>query len=111
MVSQILSAVLDGRSPLWVLPAWGDIIWIWAWSLVGGIVVWCWRSPMQLGLTVCLTIAVLYATSWTVLLQGGWMPLVPAALALVVTGGRIAILKRSLPDRSTLPLKPRLKME
>jgi CHASE2 domain-containing sensor protein len=111
MVSQMLSAVLDGRTPLWVLPVWGEIIWIGAWSLVGGIVVWCWRSPVQLGLTICLTISALYASSWALLLQGGWMPLVPTALALVVTGGRIAIVKRSLPDSSNLPLKPTLKME
>lgn len=111
MVSQILSAVLDRRTPLWVLPIWGEIVWIWAWSLVGGIVIWCWRSPVRMGLNICLTISVLYGLSWALLLQGGWMPLVPAALALVVTGGRIAIVKRSLPDSSTLPLKPTLKME
>ena len=111
MVSQILSAVLDRRTPLWVLPIWGEIVWIWAWSLVGGIVIWCWHSPVRMGLNICLTISVLYGLSWALLLQGGWMPLVPAALALVVTGGRIAIVKRSLPDSSTLPLKPTLKME
>ena len=111
MVSQILSAVLDRRSPLWVLPVWGEIIWIWAWSLVGGIVVWCWRSPARLLPIVCLTIAVLYASSWALLLQGGWIPLVPAALALVVTAGRIAIVKHSLPDSSTLPPKSKLKID
>lgn len=111
MVSQILSAVLDGRTPLWVLPLWGEIVWIWAWSLAGGIVVWCCRSPVRLGLTVCLTIAALYGCSWTLLLQAGWMPLVPAALALVVTAGRIAIVKHSWLDSSNLSLKPRLKME
>ncbi|MGL5923525.1 CHASE2 domain-containing protein [Chroococcidiopsis sp.] len=111
MVSQLLSAVLDGRPPLWVLPLWGEITWIWAWSLVGGVVVWCWRSPVRLGLSVCLTIAALYGSSWILLLQGGWLPLVPAALALVVTGGRIAVVKRSLPDSSNLPPKPTLKID
>lgn len=111
MVSQILSAVLDGRKPLWVLPIWGDSIWIWAWSLVGGIIVWYWRSPVRLVSVVCLTIAALYGSSWILLLQGGWLPLVPAALALVVTGGRMAIVKLSLPNSSNLPQKPTLKID
>jgi CHASE2 domain-containing sensor protein len=40
MVSQILSAVLDERPILGVLPFWGDIFWIWVWSSVSGLIVW-----------------------------------------------------------------------
>ncbi|MDF5732258.1 MAG: CHASE2 domain-containing protein, partial [Rhizonema sp. PD38] len=32
MVSQILSAVLDGRPLLWGLPFWGEVLWVWSWS-------------------------------------------------------------------------------
>jgi CHASE2 domain-containing sensor protein len=41
MVSQILSAVLDERPILGVLPFWGDIVWIWVWSSVSGLMVEC----------------------------------------------------------------------
>jgi len=43
MVSQILSAVLDRRPLLWWLPQWGETLWVWSWSLVGGIIVWHFR--------------------------------------------------------------------
>ncbi len=97
MVSQILGAVEDGRPLIWWLPQWGDAVWVWVWSLVGGVVVYQVRShnlrntqlpQLVLGLSIC--VAVLYALCWFFLVQGGWLPLVPAALAIVLTGGAIA---------------------
>jgi CHASE2 domain-containing sensor protein len=32
LVSQMLSAVQDGRPLIWWLPQWGDALWVWAWS-------------------------------------------------------------------------------
>ncbi len=98
LVSQILSALKDGRPLIWWLPQWGDALWLWVWSLTGGILVWQVRShsvreaqsSLRLVLTLGLSVAVLYGLCWGVLLQGGWLPLVPAALALVATGGAIA---------------------
>ena len=36
-VSQIISAALDGRSLLWVLPYWGEAIWILVWAIAGSL--------------------------------------------------------------------------
>jgi CHASE2 domain-containing sensor protein len=98
MVSQILSAVEDGRPLIWWLPQWVDALWIWIWSLTGGIVVWMVRSQslrraqlllfLVLALSICVSI--LYALCWVFLLQGAWLPLVPAAIAIVFTGGAVA---------------------
>lgn len=104
MVSQTLSAVLDKRPQIWWLPQWGDALWVWVWSLTGGIVVCLvrWRcedqSPSSLHLVLALSfsVSVLYGLCWVFLLQGGWLPLVPAALALVVTGSTIATLKTQI---------------
>ena len=85
MLSQILSAVLDQRPLLWVWPIWGEAIWIWIWSLIGGVLVLRLRSPLILGLTGGFALGGLYALCFTLLLKGGWVPLVPSALALVVT--------------------------
>jgi CHASE2 domain-containing sensor protein len=114
MVSQILSAVQDGRPLTWWLPQWGDAVWIWVWSLTGGIVVWqvrsrkaqrFARSPLSVVLTLSLSVTVLYGLCWVFLLQGGWLPLVPAALALVATGGAIA-LRAPAQDQSPTPAFP-----
>lgn len=87
MVSQILSAVLDGRSLLWVWPFWGEALWLWGWSVLGGILVWHIRNPRSLGLAGVTALWVLYGLSFGLITQGGWVPLVPSALALVITGG------------------------
>ncbi|NJP09694.1 MAG: CHASE2 domain-containing protein [Leptolyngbyaceae cyanobacterium RU_5_1] len=86
MVSQILSAVLDQRTLLWWLPSWGATLWIWGWSLVGGLVALFFRSPPHLGLAVGIAFISLYGVCFVFLLKGGWVPLVPAVLALTITG-------------------------
>lgn len=92
MVSQILSAVLDGRPLLWVWPAWGEILWIWGWSLVGGTISWGlgWRPLLRLGLAVVM-LGSLYGFCFVLLLQGGWVPLVPSAFALAISAGSIVV--------------------
>jgi CHASE2 domain-containing sensor protein len=98
LVSQSLSAVLDGRPLIWWLPEWGDALWVLGWSLTSGVLVYQLRSQslrnakllllLVLALSLCVT--ALYGLCWVLLLQGGWLPLIPAALAIVFTGGAIA---------------------
>ncbi|MBD2448397.1 CHASE2 domain-containing protein [Nostoc sp. FACHB-152] len=91
MISQILSAVLDGRPLLTVWSPGVEIIWIWAWSLLGGILAWRWRSLPILLLVVCITSSVLYLLCLSLLIGGVWVAFVPSALALVGTVSIISI--------------------
>jgi len=112
MVSQILSAVLDKRPLVWVLPQWGgfqwgDTLWVFAWSITGGLLAWRlpWRSLsvgeaapkglgkslLYLGLAGGAATLVLHQVCLVILTQGGWMPLVPSALALFATGSILVI--------------------
>ena len=89
MVSQLLSAVKDGRSLLWVWPSWGEALWVYSWSVVGGILAWRIQHSWSLGLAGVTAVVVLYGVSFGVFTQGGWIPVVPPALAMVVTGGSV----------------------
>ena len=89
MVSQILSAVLDQRPLLWVWQGWGETIWIWGWSLVGGILALRFRRLLYLGLSGGIALGALYGLSFGIFLNGGWVPLVPSAIALVATSGSV----------------------
>lgn len=91
MVSQILSAVKDERPLLWVWSPWSETLWVWSWSLLGGILAWRIRSSLRLGLAGGSTLGILYGLSFGLICQGGWVPLVPSALALVITGGSVVI--------------------
>jgi len=86
-ISQILSTVLDGRPILWVLPSWGDIIWILAWSVGGSAIVWRVRSPSHQGFTIAAIVIILYGICAIALLnQGLWIPFIPSAFGIIVGG-------------------------
>ena len=91
MVSQILSAVLDGRTLLWVWPVWGEAFWVFYWSVFGGILAWRIRNSWLFGLAIVTVIGVISAISFVMLLKGIWIPLIPAVLTLVVTGSSVLI--------------------
>ncbi|MFL9459011.1 CHASE2 domain-containing protein [Tolypothrix bouteillei VB521301_2] len=91
MVSQIVSAVKDGRPLLLALPVWGEVLWVWGWSFVGGAIAWRSRSGRYLILGGGGAIGVLYTLCFILFCSGIWVPLVPSALVLVVTGGTVAV--------------------
>ncbi|MGK7888832.1 MAG: CHASE2 domain-containing protein [Leptolyngbyaceae cyanobacterium] len=87
MVSQMLSAVLDDRPLLWGLPPWADGLWVFGWSALASIVVIVGRSPWHYGGGMIALVLGLTGISFLFLLQGGWVPLVPAAISLLLTLG------------------------
>jgi CHASE2 domain-containing sensor protein len=91
MISQILSAVQDGRPLLRVWSLWAEVIWIWGWSLVGGVLAWRKLSLPWLTLAVSITSGVLYIVCLGLLISGAWVPFVPSILSLVATVSLMSI--------------------
>ncbi len=94
MISQILSAVLDGR-PL--LRAWSpgiEVIWIWVWAMAGGVLAWRWHSLLRLALVAGVSVGMLYLVCFNLLIGGIWVPFVPSALVLVLTVGTTLTVKQ-----------------
>ncbi|MGH8000917.1 MAG: CHASE2 domain-containing protein [Brasilonema sp.] len=91
MISQIISAVKDGRLLLSMLPVWGEVLWVYGWSFVGGVIVWGCRSGRCIILAGGGAIGVLYFLCLILFCSGIWVPLVPSALVLIMTGGTVAI--------------------
>ena len=85
MVHQILRAVKDDQPLLWVWSTWGEVLWIWGWSFVGGMVVFYRWQQWQQVLIVGTTLVVLYGCCFILFLYGGWVPLVPSVLTLILT--------------------------
>ncbi|WP_181314329.1 CHASE2 domain-containing protein [Phormidesmis priestleyi] len=101
MVSQILSVIKRERPLIWTLPQWAELLWIWAWATVGGLLAWRIRSFLTLLVFVGGAIVGLCFICVILLMRGGWLPLVPSgfALAFATTGVRVVIY-------STNPGKP-----
>ncbi|MBF2026710.1 MAG: CHASE2 domain-containing protein [Oscillatoriales cyanobacterium C42_A2020_001] len=84
MTSQLISAVLDGRSLLWTLPVFWEILWILGWSLLGGLLAFYLQKAVVLGVASGVAIAALYGLCLGLLIQTGcWLPLVPAVIGCV----------------------------
>jgi CHASE2 domain-containing sensor protein len=84
-ISQIISAVEDGRPLLWWWSQGTEILWIWGWSVISGAIAWFVRRPIYLVLALASAIAILCGLCLLLLLQGGWVPLVPCFLAAIAT--------------------------
>lgn len=96
MISQILSAVLDGRPLIGVWALWGEFIWVWVWSVIGGVLAWrCRTLPLYGILGGGVAFGTLYGLSFWLLIQGTWIPFLPSALALFVTAGSMLVLIRN----------------
>ncbi len=91
MISQILSAVENGRPLLRVWSLWLEVAWILGWSVVGGILAWRNLSLPWLALAAGVTSSVLYVACFGLLIWGAWVPFVPSALSLLATVGLMSI--------------------
>jgi CHASE2 domain-containing sensor protein len=105
MVSQLLSAVLDRRPLLWVWPDWAEGLWIVGWSVMGGTLAIITRSRVWFALSIGASLVVLGGICWAGLLYGGWLPLLPSALVLIVTSSSVDVLKRGLHFQSRVLLE------
>ncbi len=85
MVSHILSAVENNRPLLWWWSVWEEALWVWGWSLVGGIIAWRCSKPLYLGLAIAGALLVLFGICFGIFTLAGWIPLVPPALVILLT--------------------------
>jgi CHASE2 domain-containing sensor protein len=91
MISNIISAVADGRTLLWWWSGWIETIWLGTWSFIGALLVFKRRSHRYRFIAIAIATAILMGICYLVFLIGGWIPLVPSALGLILTGASVSI--------------------
>ena len=99
IVSQIISAALDGR-PL--IRVWADPLewsWIILWAGVGAVIAWGLRSPVQRVISLVLLSSGLIGGSYAVFLGGWWIPVVPTLVGLWATTIAILLMTNKQRDR------------
>ena len=84
VVSQILDAVSNQRRLFWFFPEWGQILWMWGWTLVGAVVAWRIQHPLVLGLATSASLGILLLSCFAILTQAGWVPVVSPILGFIV---------------------------
>jgi len=84
--SQIVSAVLDGRSLLRVWADAWEYLWIVAWGLLGISLGRFLRSPWKILFGILVASVSLIGICYGLILMGWWVPIVPVLLVLVLNG-------------------------
>ncbi len=85
IVSQILSAVLDGRPFIWYWSNGVEAVWVWFWSVAGGVLAWRLRHPLYLGFAGAATLVGLVGVCFFLFLQSGWVPVIPPLIVFILT--------------------------
>ena len=102
MTSQIISAALDNRPLIWWWSNLWESIWIWIWSLLGAILGWYLRRPLWLASAVAFSLLLLFTSCWATYVYAGWIPLIPAAIALMFASTTTALLWAQIHKNSML---------
>jgi CHASE2 domain-containing sensor protein/energy-coupling factor transporter ATP-binding protein EcfA2 len=85
MVSQLVNAALNKRPLIWYWPWWIDMLWISAWSFVGGLIIWKLQKPRKwlIGIGGVSLIGIPGTCYIIFAAQSGWIPLIPSIVSLL----------------------------
>jgi CHASE2 domain-containing sensor protein len=85
MISQIISTVQNQRILLWTWTDIEEILWIFGWSIIGWVIGSKFCSPLYLLISISLASILLYGICYALLLYGGWIPLIPSEIVLLLS--------------------------
>lgn len=86
MLSQLLSAVLDGRPLFSFWSEWAEVAWILSWTLVGATGAWIFRHPLALTLSGTVLLGGLLGTSWILFINATWVPVFTPLVGFAIAG-------------------------
>ena len=88
VISQLLSIAQDNdqRFLIWWFPWWGEILWIATWAIVTGIVTVYLPKLLWKKVSLVFILVTLYLLSYLIFRVGGWTPLIPGMLAVILSG-------------------------
>jgi len=89
MVSQLLDAATGSRPLFWFWPEWAEVVWIVAWSVLGGILGRISYHPLRLSLRLAIALGTCTGIGFYLFINGGWVPLAAPALGFVLTAGTV----------------------
>jgi CHASE2 domain-containing sensor protein len=90
--SQLIHHVLENRALIWWWPIWGEYVWVFAWATLTGVALWWFYQPKWLITAGVGTVLILYIACYSVMAtQVGWLPLVPAIIAMGGTGALVVM--------------------
>ncbi|WP_318780295.1 CHASE2 domain-containing protein [Atlanticothrix silvestris] len=111
IASQLLSTVLDGRPLIWYWPEWGVFLWVWGWSLVGGLLTWRLQRTLYWLIATGGATASLYIICLIFFMLSGWIPLIPSMIAMAVTSVSVVASQITLQKEQQLKISELLRYQ
>jgi len=93
--SQLISAVLDGRSLITYWPLPGELLWVFLWSILGGTAGFYARKVWRFVLAEAIVGGLLVVACYGLFLGGTWVPLTPALIGCGFTALGTVLLDRA----------------
>jgi len=93
VISQSLGMILNQHPALSALPEWGKALWTALWAVLGGWLVWRFRTPWVMWLAALLTLIGCVIGSFILTI---WIPIVPPAIAFSLTSLMVGLVKNRL---------------
>lgn len=95
-VSQILSTILDDRPLISGWSAFAESLWIGAWAILGGLLIWVSQHSKINAAMLCLALVSLEGLAVLLLWQGIWVPVAAPLLAILGSSGGMLLYRRRL---------------
>lgn len=92
--SQLLGIALDGQPLLWSWTNLAEGLWVMGWAVGGAVFARSVKRPVKFSVGTVLLLGGLYGVCYGFFLQGGWIPIVPPALAVMLAAGGVVLLER-----------------
>ena len=83
MVSQTLTAALEGRSLFWFWSEPIEVLWIVSWAIAGGLLAGCAQRPFIIALTGIGLLLLLVGAGYGLFLHQAWVPIAAPAIAAI----------------------------
>lgn len=83
MTSQLLDIAAGQQRLFQFWPQWGELLWLWSWTLIGGWFVWRLRHPLAFGLAAVVCLLVIAGVSWGLFVHLIWLPVAEPVLGLI----------------------------
>lgn len=91
ITDQLLRFALDDIHPRRSINDRQEILWILLWSLLGGFVALLVRSPLRFSIVGAVNLFILFLLTFFVFLKSWWIPLVPPAVAWIISAAIVTV--------------------
>ncbi len=96
IISQLVAGSLDQRSFIKVLSENHEVLWILAWTILGGLIAGTCQNAAKNMIILALLSGTLFTTGWGSFLIAWWLPILPALIGMITANVMVMAYKLAI---------------